>query len=291
MTTTSDRDQLEAAVEHGYADSDGVRIHFAALGSGPLLVLIHGFPDFWYTWRYQMPALAREHRVVAMDLRGYNLSDQPPGPQNYAMPHLLADVRAVIEHQGSATGATVIGHDWGGAIAWQLAMAHPEQVRRLVVLNMPHPAAFFRELATNPDQHASGEYARGFLDEQTHLRLRAEDLVGWLPVQGPERDRHLHALRQSSIQAMLHYYQRNYPRPPYPQAPPRPPSLEVPVLMIHGMRDPAILPGGLNDTWNWVAAPLTILTLPQAGHFVHLDAAEHVTTVLLSWLRATATST
>lgn len=89
-----------------------------------------------------MPALAREHRVVAMDLRGYNLSDQPPGPQNYAMPHLLADVRAVIEHQGSATGATVIGHDWGGAIAWQLAMTHPEHVTRLVVLNMPHPAAF-----------------------------------------------------------------------------------------------------------------------------------------------------
>ena len=108
-------------VEHGFADNDGVKIHYASLGEGPLVVMIHGFPDFWYTWRDQMHALSGDFQVVAIDTRGYNKSDKPKGVEQYAMPHLLADVEAVIDHLG-AERATIVGHDWGGIISWQFAM-------------------------------------------------------------------------------------------------------------------------------------------------------------------------
>ena len=107
-------------VTHGYADNNGVKIHYVTAGEGPLVVMIHGFPDFWYSWRHQMEALRDEFQVVAIDQRGYNLSDQPQGVENYAMPALVGDVAAVIRHL-DADKATIVGHDWGGAVAWQFA--------------------------------------------------------------------------------------------------------------------------------------------------------------------------
>ena len=121
----------------GYADSGDVKIHYVTMGEGPLLVMIHGFPDYWYTWRAQMPALAKQFKVVAIDQRGYNKSGQPEGVQNYAMEKLVDDVKAVVEHFGRKQ-ATIIGHDWGGAVAWSFAMGHPEMTDRLVILNLPH---------------------------------------------------------------------------------------------------------------------------------------------------------
>ena len=125
-------------VEHGYADSGGVKIHYASLGEGPLVVMIHGFPDFWYTWRDQMEALATDFKVVAIDLRGYNLSDRPEGVEQYAMPLLVGDVAAVIRHLGKES-AIIVGHDWGGAVAWYFALNLPQMTERLVILNLPPP--------------------------------------------------------------------------------------------------------------------------------------------------------
>src|ERR1700688_4148502 len=124
---------IDTRVEHGYADSNGVKIHYASLGKGPLIVMVHGFPDFWYTWRDQMEALAPSYRVAALDLRGYNLSDKPKGVENYAMPLLVGDVAAVIKDAG-ASSAIVIGHDWGGIISWTFAMMHPEMTDKLIIL-------------------------------------------------------------------------------------------------------------------------------------------------------------
>ena len=118
-------------VRHRYADSDGVRIHYATLGRGPLIVMIHGFPDFWYSWRDQMAGLARHYTVAAMDQRGYNLSDKPVGDEQYDLGLLVADVAAVIRDMGRER-AVVVGHDWGGSVAWTLAMLRPELVERLV---------------------------------------------------------------------------------------------------------------------------------------------------------------
>ena len=148
-------------VVFGKADNNGVKIHYATAGKGPLVVMIHGFPDYWYTWRDQMAVLKDNFQVVAIDQRGYNKSDQPEGVDNYAMQHLVGDVAAVIRHLGRAK-ATIVGHDWGGAVAWQFAFALPQMTERLIVLNLPHPAGMGRELATNPEQQKNSAYARKF---------------------------------------------------------------------------------------------------------------------------------
>ena len=128
-------------VSHHYADNDGVKIHYVKTGSGPLVVMIHGFPDFWYSWRAQMEALKDNFTVVAMDQRGYNLSGQPDGIAAYAMPNLIADVAAVVAAEGNDK-ATIVGHDWGGAVAWQVAFAMPEMVENLVIMNLPIQTAW-----------------------------------------------------------------------------------------------------------------------------------------------------
>ncbi|MDD9865550.1 MAG: alpha/beta hydrolase, partial [Verrucomicrobiales bacterium] len=141
----------DAKVSHHYADNVGLKIHFSmAWERGPLVVMIHGFPDFWYSWNEQLKALQSTHRVVAMDLRGYNRSDKPKGLEQYAMPRLVSDVAAVIRDAGEKK-AVIVGHDWGGMVAWRFAMAKPEMTDRLIVLNLPHPKGLSRELANNPD--------------------------------------------------------------------------------------------------------------------------------------------
>ena len=129
---------IQARVREGYADSNGVKIHYASLGSGPLIVMIHGFPDYWYTWRNQMEALSGEYQCVAIDQRGYNLSDKPKGVENYQMKYLVGDVAAVIKSLGQQK-AIIVGHDWGGAVAWQFALNLPQMTDRLIILNLPHP--------------------------------------------------------------------------------------------------------------------------------------------------------
>src|SRR5258708_39728488 len=115
---------IEEYVTHGYAENKGVKIHYASLGQGPLMIMVHGFPDFWYTWRHQMVALATQYQVVAIDQRGYNLSDKPEGVKNYHMSHLIGDVQAVIASLGQQK-AIIVGHDWGGAVSWQFAIHLP----------------------------------------------------------------------------------------------------------------------------------------------------------------------
>src|SRR5258708_38529147 len=141
----------DAMGEEGFVDSDGVKLHYVTAGKGPLVVLLHGFPDFWYTWRDQIPALAKHFQVVALDLRGYNKSDQPKGVENYAMEKLIGDVAAVLAHFKQER-ATIVGHDWGGAVAWAFAMAQPAKTERLVILHLPPPKRLMRELSNNPQQ-------------------------------------------------------------------------------------------------------------------------------------------
>jgi len=145
------------ALEHHTVATNGVNLHCVVDGEGPLVILLHGFPECWYSWRYQIAALAPRFRVVAPDLRGYNLSDKPPGVAPYALPELVADVHGLVEAFGERE-AVIVGHDWGGAVAWTFAMDHPEATRRLVVLNCPHPAIFGQQLKTNRRQLARSWY-------------------------------------------------------------------------------------------------------------------------------------
>ncbi|MGH7820276.1 MAG: alpha/beta fold hydrolase [Candidatus Binatia bacterium] len=133
---------------HDFVEANGVRLHYVTAGEGPLVVLLHGFPQFWYGWRHQIPALATKFRVVAPDMRGYNESDKPPRIVDYRIDTLAADVAALVRALG-AEKAHVVGHDWGGGVAWATALAHPEAVDRLAVLNCPHPKIFGRAIRSS----------------------------------------------------------------------------------------------------------------------------------------------
>jgi pimeloyl-ACP methyl ester carboxylesterase len=273
---------IERQVTHGFATNNGVRIHYATLGRGPLVVCIHGFPDYWLTWRTVMAGLADRYEVVALDQRGFNLSDRPKGVDAYAMATLVDDVGAVIRARGRER-AIVVGHDWGGAVAWTLAMSHPEWVEKLVILNLPHPRGLLRELANNPEQQAASAYARRFQQEGSEKALTAEGLAFW--VSDPEvKARYVEAFRRSDFEAMMNYYRRNYPREPYTED--RSPVVRVkgPVLMIHGLKDTALLSPALNGTWDWIDGDLTLVTIPEAGHFVQQDAPDRVLRSVRSWL-------
>ena len=196
-------------VTHGTAVSEGgVKIHYASLGKGPLVVMIHGFPDFWYSWRHQMDALASSFQVVAIDQRGYNLSDKPKGVESYDMRLLVGDVAAVIRHLGRDR-ATIVGHDWGGIVAWQFAMNVPQMTENLVILNLPHPQGLARELRINPEQIKNSAYARTFQEKMPDdpavffgRPMTAENLAGW--VRDPAARKHyVEAFKRSDFEAML----------------------------------------------------------------------------------------
>ena len=269
--------------EEGYADSDGVKIHYVTMGQGPLVVMIHGFPDFWYTWRAQMPELAKHFQVVAVDMRGYNKSDQPEGVENYKLEKLVGDIDAVIRHF-KADKAIVVGHDWGGIVAWTYAMTFPDKTDRLVILNLPHPKGLARELATNPQQQKNSQYARNFQQPDAASKVTPEFLTFW--VKDPEaKKKYLEAFKRSSLEGMLNYYKANYPREPYSyDENQKYPPVKCPVLMFHGLKDKALLSGALAGTWDWVDKDLTLITIPDADHFVQQDAADYVTKAMVTWL-------
>jgi pimeloyl-ACP methyl ester carboxylesterase len=271
------------AVESKFATSaDGTKIHYVASGEGPLVVAIHGFPDFSGSWDELRPDLDDGYRFAALDTRGYNLSDKPEGVENYAMAKLVADVQAVIEAEG-ATKATVIGHDWGAAIAWNYAFAHPETLDKLVIMSVPHPANMGRQLQAAPE---NSNYARNFQREGSENALTAEGLAGW--VQDPDKKaKYVEAFGQSSFAGMMNYYRANYPSAPDPDAAAQVfPKIDTPVLVIHGMQDTALLSMGHNDTWDHVSKDTSILMIPDANHFVQHDAAPMVNRTIRDWLDA-----
>jgi epoxide hydrolase 4 len=274
---------IDKYVTHHYADNNGVRIHYVTIGEGQTsIVMIHGFPDFWYTWRNQMIALMSKYQVAAIDLRGYNLSDKPQGGEYYLMRHLISDIQAVMRHL-EKDKSIIMGHDWGGAIAWFFAMYFPTMTERLIVLDFPHPSGFVRELAQNSQQQKQSAYARDFQQEGAHTQLTPESLSAWVhdPV---ARERYIEAFRRSDFEAMLQYYKQNYPRQPYQDASFQVNKVQAPVLQIHGLQDQWLLPGGLNSTWEWLENSWTLLTIPQAGHFVQHDAADLVSRTIENWL-------
>ncbi|MHC5025815.1 MAG: alpha/beta fold hydrolase [Planctomycetota bacterium] len=249
-------------VEHHFADSGGVRIHYVTTGpeDGPLVVMLHGFPDYWYTWRHQMVALEDAYRIAAVDLRGYNKSDKPTGIEQYDMGLLVGDVAAVI-HDAGRDRAIICGHDWGGAIAWSFAMSLPQMTERLMICNLPHPRGLTRELTTNAEQQRKSEYARRFQEDGAHEQLTAEGLAAWVQ-DDAARPHYIEAFERSDFEAMLSYYKRNYPRTTAPAGDDAPTAAAPPLASM----------------------PLTIMTVPGAGHFVQADAADLVSRTMRAWL-------
>lgn len=132
---------------HKYITTNGVKLHYVTQGTGTLMLMLHGFPECWYSWRYQIPEFAQHYQVVAVDLRGYNDSDKPQEQSAYVMDEFIKDVAGLIKELGHEK-CILVGHDWGGAIAWSFAYAHPHMLEKLIILNLPHPAKFIQGLYT-----------------------------------------------------------------------------------------------------------------------------------------------
>jgi pimeloyl-ACP methyl ester carboxylesterase len=282
---------------HRRAKVNGVELHYVDAGSGPLVLFLHGFPEFWYSWRHQLAALAAAgFRAVAPDLRGYNESDKPVGVDHYRMSLLVADVAGLVEHLGGAR-AVIVGHDWGGAIAWRVAMDRPEIVEKLIVLNAPHPAAFRRELRTL-GQWLRSSYMLFFrlpwLPEwalQAGAYAMLKRVLRRQPVHAgafskEDIDRYKKALAQpGALTATLNYYRAAFRHRLEVGGSVRP--IQAPTLLIWGERDPYLgvrLTEGLEP---WVPA-LRVVRIPDASHWVQNDVPERVNELILGFLSGPA---
>lgn len=279
-----------------WIDGDGVRLHAVSAGGGPLVVLLHGFPDCWYGWRAQLPALAAAgFRAVAVDLRGYNLSDRPERVDAYRMPRLVADARAAVHALGGGGRAHVVGHDWGGAVAWHLAAAHPEVVDRLVIANAPHPDRF-GELLRTPAQALRSWYTAAvqvpLVPEFVLGAAGRQVLLGVLegmhrrpgaftPV---DRARYRAAFRGSwGVRGPLAYYRAAARHPGEEFHTPR--HVDRPTLVVWGQEDPALVPENASALERFVP-DLRVERFPGAGHWVMADAAEGVNRAVVRFLGA-----
>jgi pimeloyl-ACP methyl ester carboxylesterase len=288
-----------AAWTDAWIDGAGVRLHAVHCGRGAPVVLLHGFPDFWHVWRRQLPALADAgFRAVAPDLRGYNLSERPSRVEDYRLDLLADDVAALIRGLGVAR-AHVVGHDWGGVIAWHLAVRHPDVVDRLVVCNAPHPARF-RQLLRTPQQASRSWYAGFFqLPWLPERLLGAGDLAALRRIwkHGPlargatsreDLAASVAAFREPSARWAAVSYYRALARH---RATVPPDRRRIPhrTLLIWGARDVALVRANAEGLEPWVP-DLRVLDLPEAGHWAMLDAPATVNAALIEFLGAPAVS-
>lgn len=280
-------DIASRATQHTTKSSDGVEIAYYSMGEGPTVLFLHGFPDLWLTWAHQMGSLADSYRVVAMDLRGYNRSGQPEDVASYERKHLLADVMAVIEALGEES-ITLVGHDWGGGIAWRFAMAHPEKVEQLVICNLTHPRGYETvRINATPEQKANMQYIERIQDPEAvaKMGITPERLARRWQEDPDMHKLYLEGYRRSSFDGMMNYYRASADM--FDAAEPGEyPQLPMPVLQFHGLNDTAVHHDGLRDTWNWIDSDYTLVTLPGIGHNVQNEAAETVSKTLRLWLDA-----
>lgn len=270
--------------------TNSVQLHVMSCGDGPPVVLLHGFPEFWYSWRHQLPALvAAGFSAHAPDLRGYNASSQPAGVDAYRGNELVADVAGLIRQLGDG-GAFVVGHDWGGVIAWRLAMVHPELVRRVAILNAPHPYHFRRFLATHPMQWLKSSYAGFFqLPYLPEHLISARDLalVERVFRRQPGRpdaftpfdiEQYKGALRRG-LTGPLNYYRAAMRYPADWFDPPH--EVPVPTLVVWGMND-SYIDARVTEGFDRYVLDLEVVRLPGISHWVQNDAADDVNRLLVA---------
>ena len=283
---------------HGFVLAGGLRFHYVEAGpkDGPLVLLLHGFPEFFYSWRHQIPSLAaRGLRVVAPDLRGYNLSDKPRGADAYDLDRLAGDVVGLIAAFG-AERADIVGHDFGGAVAWHTAMHHGERVRRLAVLNCAHPVDMGRALLRDPRQLLRSWYM--FLFQIPRVpelilgggrvpRMLRRAMVRKDALTDEDAARYAAAFEEpGALTAALDYYRAAFRRLPRARHERHPPLVTAPTLVLWGERDVALRVQLIADVHRRVSGPLRVERLPGAGHFVQQDAPEEVNRYLGEFLTA-----
>lgn len=283
--------------QHIFVETNRIRLHCVTQGEGELVLLLHGFPEFWYSWRHQIPALARHFKVVVPDLRGYNDSDKPRS--GYDLDTLSADIRGLIHGLGYVN-AHIVGHDWGGSIAWHLAHRFPHYIQRLAVLNAPHPQRFIHELISNADQLRKSWYMLAFqvpnLPEWM-IRLNLRDFVkNMLQEQAVRKGAFTAsdtAIYQAALEkpgalsAALEYYRhflspqsliRHWGRSLSP--------VHVPTLVLWGEDDFCLSKALTQDLETLVSAPLQLKLISDCGHWIQQEVPHTVNRELLQFFRS-----
>jgi pimeloyl-ACP methyl ester carboxylesterase len=295
--TTREATATQLPITHGDAQvGGGVRLHYVEAGEGPLVILLHGFPEFWYSWRNQLgPLSAAGYHVVAPDMRGYNLSDKPVGWRQYDTDRLAQDIAGLIRHFG-AQRAHVVGHDWGAAVAYAVAMRHPELVQSLSILNVPHTERmlagfrtwrqlrkswymFFFQIPGLPERLIERDdfsFAKRSLRADSREAFTDEDL-----------QRYAEAWSQpGALTGMINYYRaalRSSPRSVQGRLVP----IQAPTLVIWGERDRHLGAELAEPLPKWVP-DVRVKRIPDATHWVQHDAPERVNELLLEFFGANA---
>ncbi|WP_447726664.1 alpha/beta fold hydrolase [Sphingomonas koreensis] len=280
----------------------GVELDVATAGdpAAPAIILLHGFPESHRTWRHQIPELAKTHFVIAPDQRGFARSSKPEGAENYTPDKTVGDLLALADHFGKDR-FVLVGHDWGGAIAWMAALQHPNRVERLIVVNAPHPFVFQKSLFDDVEQRAASQYIRLFRNPGLETQLEAMGLGTFFDTTfarhadpallAPERAAYLDEWGQpGAMTAMLNWYRASaIVVPAIGETPERPafldgpfPPLQMPVLVIWGMGDKALLPVQLEGLDALV--PNLKVVKVDAGHFVPWENPKAVTEAIQEWL-------
>ena len=269
-----------AALEHGFVKSNGINLHYVSQGTGKLMLMLHGFPEFWYSWRHQIAEFATDYRVVAIDMRGFNDSDKPEAVSAYKMPELVADVQGVINGLGYED-CILVTHDWGGAIGWNFAYEHPQMVEKLIVMNLPHPAKFIEGIKTWSQLQKSwyifffqlpllpelifqaNDYqaiASAFMDmEIDKSAFTTEDLSAYKTA----------VAKPGALTAMINYYRANFQIPPDNMTPDYG-VLDIPALLIWGEED-VYLGKELTYGTDKYVSNLEIKYIPNCSHWVQQE--------------------
>lgn len=292
--------------EHRDIAANGARFHTVQSGSGPLVLLLHGFPMYWWTWRNLIPRLADAgYRAVAMDLRGYGGSDHTP--HGYDPATSSADVAGVIRSMGHSD-ATIIGHGWGGLIAWSAAVLRPSTVRAIAPISMPHPIMLRQAMRSDPDQRKLSRYTLGFqwpfTPERALLRddaLQVEEFLRkWSGTAGwpdpPTAMNYRRAMQfQSSAHCALEYFRwaiRSVPRSDGRRFMRRMNTLiQQPVLHVIGKSDGSILPRSSNGSGNYVSGPYERVDMTGVGHFPQEEDGQRLAELMLPWLEQVSPTT
>jgi len=272
----------EIGLQSRFAEVNGIRLHYVVAGEGPLLLLVHGFPQHWYAFRHQLLEFSKDHTVVAVDLRGVNLSGKPANAWEHGVWFSVEDMRALIRHLGFST-CTLVGHDWGGAIGYSLALHYPDVLERLVVLSASHPGTFDRELHENLAQIQAGANWLFLRRKDSASRLMANDFAA-LRVRFAEheffseqdREIYLAAWRQpGAVQAMVGWYQKEGWGPAEGATPAHgnyvqevsPLVVKTETLVIYGDADQYILPGNFEGLDTYVSR-LTLIKIAGGSHWM-----------------------
>jgi pimeloyl-ACP methyl ester carboxylesterase len=259
----------------GYVLSAGLRLYLVQAGAGPPILFLHGLPDDWRLYEYQLKEFSRDHQVAAANLRGFAPSDVPGDPADYAMPRLLEDVHALLDHFGGPP-AVLVGNDWGGYGAWVFASAWPERVARLVILNAPHPAIHLREIRHDPAQILASQYERDFHAAPApypawYNYYRAD------PIKVPASAAEAAGMPMPDLAA--HFFAGLARAPGRTDL-----RITVPTLVIWGMQDPSGLPGQLDGLGDYVPV-LRVLRIEAAGHYPMRTHPEAVNRAMREFLR------